>query len=265
MPTNVYWCRGTTRRSPGYKVWMDAPRTVNVLFVLRLSFLAALVKMRLRLASAGVAMAAVTLSGQSVVSALRSSSEQGVKAMEVNDAAAVDCTEGQKTLAIKVPGETASFRCGQDAVLAPEFAATDMKAYTSPTAETPVVLTSIVPKATFTKTPAAPSVPGENGKQDGASPTTDATYHLNAPELPAEEKVVVFKCMKKSAGGGQAADSGTKRNGAEGTSPTPSEPACVMTINVAKSAASKKLNLRRRCFQALPRSLVAVTGQLPVR
>lgn len=192
--------------------------------------------MRLSLTPVGVAVAAVALSGQPTVSALRSGSEHAVKVMEVSATEAVVCSLGeQKTLAIKAANEIASFKCGTGLVLDPAFKEDAQQAYPSPTAQTAVALTSIVPKAKFTQTSAAASPGGKQGEGSGTG--NDPTYHLSAPELPADDKVVVFKCLKEAASAkpNNAGESASRQDN------TGASEDCVVTINVAKSAASKEL------------------------
>ncbi|PHJ17001.1 hypothetical protein CSUI_009181 [Cystoisospora suis] len=176
------------------------------LFFGRTSFLIDLVNMRLRLASAGTALVAVVLSTKSGVFALRHGSQHSVRAMDAEGVGAVECKEGQRTLAIRAANDTVSFKCGENLILFPAFMETGMQAYASANSTDPVLLTSIVPGAKFTQSiatqrpespnPAANDAPA--GGDSSAGGRSTATYYLTAPELPHEEKTVVFKCSKSS-------------------------------------------------------------------
>lgn len=198
--------------------------------------------MRLRLACVAVAVALVLLLGHGTASALRSDSDHAVRAMEVDAAQAAVCTEGQQVLAIKAANESASFRCGPDLILYPTFQETRMQAYVSADSTKAVLLTDIVPNAKFTQSTAtqspegAGSSPGARsgpGGPDASGSVKVVTYHLTAPELPAEDKTVVFKCSKNTSEGNPAQRTGEAQ-------PQASE-GCVVVINVAKSAASKEM------------------------
>ncbi|PHJ25822.1 hypothetical protein CSUI_000324 [Cystoisospora suis] len=195
--------------------------------------------MRLHLTSFGIAVAAATMSSEPAVLALRT--QNAMKAMEVNAAAPVECTEGQQTLGIKAANDTVSFRCGTGLALNPPFAAADTQAYTSTNSTSSVLLTSIIPNANFTQTTDASSTGGAGAaaREAGGAGAGNSivTYHLNAPELPKEEKTVVFKCTGTPASTpALPEEQKQKASGQEGTQ-SPAK-VCLMIINVAKSAAS---------------------------
>lgn len=80
-----------------------------------------LVKMKLRLNTVSVALAALALRSQSAVSALRSGSESSMRVVDSDGGQAVVWAKGEQTFFLRAANETASFRCGENLILLRPF------------------------------------------------------------------------------------------------------------------------------------------------
>ncbi|PFH32973.1 hypothetical protein BESB_081720 [Besnoitia besnoiti] len=145
------------------------------------------------------------------------------------------CDTQPVKLSISAANGTAAFKCAKDSELSPQYQQTgaDQQVFIG---ETQKKLSEVLANATLKREPTIPETNKKNTMAMASSPagSQETMYTLTVPELPEQEKSLIFKCTNKSEQTVNRQDENEVKT------------ECIVTITVASSAAEKAFAVHSR-------------------